>query len=1739
MLQDPQDLYDPNGTTDTEVKPPKVKGGSSTTAVDDYMKMRGTSGQTMSRAGSTFKVDGVDKSDQQKFFGDTGIADPALTGQDIALEAGNRQSFGNKLARRAANLVPNMAAGIVDMVGNVGSLLTEWGDERDYHNALNDLADSIKDPAGKLYHRSNDTWAIGDPTWWIDHIGGFAELAGTFAIGGAGISKVLGGVAKLATGAADLAETSKLVQAGTQLANSSLMSYIMGAQGGAHVYKEVYDTQLTKAIADGLDPDAAKERATHIAAQSAASTAQLTTMLTVGMNVGMFAPYFKSQGRVVEDIIGKNIGSMQRAGVEDIAGGIRGMSAADYADKLYHNSSILSKLGEMGKIGTEMTMIKFAEATGADMGNKGETKGFIQQLGELSHLTDRVGNSEGLLSFVMGAAMGGLQHFLTHNVIPSRSIERFAPDGTPLQSFNKTGEPMVDDAGKPVIQKTWVTPRTYERDFTKRRFDNIKDSVARDFDNFDEAQNDMLTAVKAGKPLEADIARDKLFDTGRMYAIKAGLTEPWKKTFDKIAEMTPEQAVDAGYATDVNDSSYKDKAEKAKTDMDHFTKVYEGLKQKYGGSESVEPLIDMALARHVDIYSMGERIKEYRTDLEKREAEEKELTQLTDPQGYNDMLANYLRQHSSATEVERQLVEDHAALMNGDTATVNRILKKYRAIGYGDGDLKEPIADLDRKMRAKQEEVNARVKNAENAILSIPEYTKWLEAHPEGKFDEFLQEVNKSNNLSLENRARRAELASVESIHEIAKNNLSDMVSDKSVKKFSRKVNEWMNSMREEADKAEEARTTKLAEMVKDKSALDRLEKIQLNRIAEDYRTQRDNTYKTIAENNKKIADLKDALDKQSRWDPVKTVGIRKQLKALQEHNKTLDAHAKKLDSLFNEYYVDTTGSEDPIEAEDVTGEDGGKTTESSNEFPTTTTTNDTGNGIAIIGEPEVITQPLELSLSTEPVVTQTTLFNDPVSVYAEMYKGLDRGIKGRLTRLVNDALDGRIHAMSYDYLDNFVKNGKLTQEKAAQLIQAADEYVRELQRIKAEEEVEQFEETHNPEPQPQGPKDQVSVNGIEPPLTPVINTDPLTEIVPENSGYTAGYKIVEAAETGATLTQGYEEGTRKDKKGKTIFFKVTKPDALNKELNEDVLLPNSLKPGHPIRFEVDMDYNGPKIISESLTWDNDGQVETGTEKGIDYLDDNGKVKSSGTLNVPIKVMDAQTGKYLFHVRKMDWLLDKFPGSENLRNIAEEVTVMTDEGPIRVDNIQPQIDKLKALRERIVEKWNVEGKHVEATLGEKGTGRLILNYQTTKGTGTSMKSEIVKELAYNKSNPDKSMLPDKTLQIVITDDGGILTSARNYEFTGELGFDSKQLIKGGVGAMVKSANGKYMYAPLIGMKLVEPGKPSPALNSVARAIELYLLNDGTRPSIGAEIDNLQSSTGFNVGTTQGLEGLINQYYTYSQFFMDAALSPNNASVLKGQNVPDWAEAPGEFIKSEQFFFSIDTKGDGVLDKTKQIKAGFSMRGDGVQYANLENGSLSPAFIELLSQGLSTRSKAVVYTNAELGLKGINSDSKFVDATYNPVKGKWNHEPYDNYNEYVKSFSKTPVYGRNQLSDGSYVYTANPHLPMNIDRIITETQVIAEPNKSAEKVETDLPDSSFTFDDLFNASLVPVPAKLVKEMGTGSEKSKELTLDTLEKMYNFTPEGQRNGKTVREVFEQLQTRGHTYLSDGFNPFSRCL
>ena len=1846
--------------------------------------------------------------------------------KDIDLQRGEDQSFGEKLFRKVGNIVPNMAASTLDMLGYTGAALDQWGDNRDYDNWLTRAATAIRDPFGEAY-ASNDHSTLGktlsDPSWWLDQAVGAVELLAPYAGAGSLIGKAFEAGADGFAALTRLgAEGRAVAQGAAQLGTSGMISYFMGASGGARVYQDTYNTQLQKGIDQGMDPDSAHERARHIAAQSAATTVQLSTTLGAALNMGAMGVYFRDSNAVYRDILAKESEQLPGESMSAWEDRVKNLNPADYRDKLVEGTGWGHKLASMGKMGAEMTNLQFAEKTGEDLGKSGKEKGYLQQFGEIENLFDRMGNKDGLLTFAMGAISGLGIDYVMHNAIPSRLIDRVGTDGQPMQATVKGDDgqemPKFDKDGTPVFQKQWVTPRKADEWGVDQRFTSMRDAVASDITNFKEANQRYAAAVKSGNPIEVDKAAGELFNTSNLYAIKQGFGEQWKNTYNNIGALdnkTPGEdgltdAQRAGYSSGVGDDAYQEKATKAAADIDRYSKIYDGLKKRYGAdydsNAAVAQVVDMMFNRKVHLDAWDDAIKKHEQLLRQGEDQEKDLTATLNPD-YDSTIDDHAGKMDAARNTAQQLEREMATLKkaseDGDIATMKRMVRKYQGVGVNDSDLPNAVPNMINKIKTKHGEATEEAQQHESAILDSTNYEEWAKNKDNPDFNSFLAEHATKTRQGLMNDVLRRQISQARAEHDVATANYNDVLKEKNITRFTKKAADWMENLRKEQERVNKDHTASFSARAKDMANLSVLERQQMNDTADKLEAAHQESLTRIQQLNERFERVDKAHKEQSLWkDPVKKWNLANERSAIAREIKAEQARANYLkeQALAHRVSMDypkgdigaTTlaptevDTQQPVTAPEATAEDQEVNEQEVGEELDNQTPEEIAQDTATavtptpVSSPEPTGPPVDEAeaimaewLKNAPTIEEVEAEGPPAVVngYLKAMRATHPEVQDKLLE-VQRALENGTAAFSLDALKAEVAKGLITQADAAKILLNLRDMIDTLAQKEAEGDIDSYEQGLAPAEVAvvsQAPRVDSEGPGI--PDSPEISngdeeafkfTDFNNNITGDLSRH-AGLKAVDMQKIASTTFAQTQDVF--DPK-KNAWVKVSDVTKLNPELNQDILKSDKLLPGTTLRLEVDKSYQGMADYNNQPTEDEYGMKIQREESISEYLDASGKVKTTPEHvgNIPIRIMDAVTGRKLGYVHKMDWINAKFPDTIDYRNIVD--TILDKDGN-EVDNLAMQNAKIMQLRQAVVDAHNAGRGGIDARTTDKGVGQLIMNRNFNVNTG---KSTIKPGFARGRDE-SKSLLPDQSLKLGIVDQGGVIFDSYQHEFSGPRAYsnDDVNLPKGSVVVFLPGANGLHTFSPLIGERLVSAdGKRVSSVKTVARAIELYLSHDGTKPEIGEEIARLEKNTGFNIADHRQLKNFINQYFTYTRSFKQTDLSPNS---------------PAKGSRKESFEFNIwdpigaQTKGD--------IGLGWTFSGKPMVRAQLVNGKLDPTFVQELTKGFQTRSRAVVYNDPfQRSTRGINESTMegnpFRDAVYTG-DGKWRHQEYPNYNEYVKSFSKTAVYGRNKLDDGKYTYAANPSIPFevptnrgypeadqtpargttpagqtitykeqekgpvddvdkriklsalmrvsessrvrgtsrneqmatlreiqdivknpefdstvnymdylhnNMDALADRQQEhlgmlenLAEVskawkalglkwdgergfhnayNKILDEVEnrylnkksgdatppTSIEPPAFDglaamdWDNLTNFSIhMDPPAVTGKELGTTTENAQPLTVEALEKLYNFTPEAERNGKTPMEVYKELIHNGHTFLPEGFFPFTRCL
>jgi orotate phosphoribosyltransferase-like protein len=584
--------------------------------------------------------------------------------------------------------------------------------------------------------------------------------------------------------------------------------------------------------------------------------------------------------------------------------------------------------------------------------------------------------------------------------------------------------------------------------------------------------------------------------------------------------------------------------------------------------------------------------------------------------------------------------------------------------------------------------------------------------------------------------------------------------------------------------------------------------------------------------------------------------------------------------------------------------------------------------------------------------------------------------------------------------------------------------------------------------------------------------------------------------------------------------------DKLNENANPNMIKRGGVKVGQKILLSVDTKFVGTINHDTDMVNDEYGYRDKGISKSSkDYLTVDGKVTEEHIEEVPIKITDDQ-GNILGWLPRMGWVTAKYPGTagdEEYANVQKNVT--DSEGNVH-DNIEKQKAELMSVRKAIVEEHNSGKQSVPTVVVAISAGTVIHNKVVNLNTETS-------KMTWDTAS---KLLPSTSLKLAIVSNGTVY-SAEGKESTENISLGNSRRYKQYKNlpvVLLPAYNGEMVVAPLLSRPLFSETGSQSDFNTIVRAIELFIGSKSdsteTKAAFKSEIAAVLEATEIDINTEDGLRTFINQFFTYTHdHFNDSVIaktkSPTGKTVMK-------------------FLFKIENALEGQTHGS--IKIGTTYSGKHPMHASLVNGKLHPDFVAALKAGIGGRYKNVNFEKRDkidgsrVTIKGINTPGKFISSMFR-TNGVWVFKEHDNYNEYIKANTKTNVVGTNEI-DGEYVYTVHPQVQLDVKKILGEPKV--------EIVSTSLPDPSglksedssalSLLDSLLNSKLKEPVISIVNSTGQVEDKHNiPVSVASVTERYNFTLPEHRNGKSVNEVLADLQRLGISYLTDGYNPFSKCM
>jgi hypothetical protein len=1740
------------------------------------------------------------------------------TGADNDLLRAQNQGTLTQIGKTIGNTASNIVTGVVRDLGALGSL-AELGDHRDYSNWLTEAMDKMQNPLGEVYREHPEkTMDFHDPAWYIQQIGGLFEGAGKFGVeawltGGMGGEGLFGSLAKAAGG-------SRLALGAAQVGSAATIGYAWAAESAGRIYKQSYAHNYQMLTEQGMDPAEADKQAQHVASQSAASTAQIGTVFNTLFGLTAIAPLFKKSGAdaLTKEFLEGSLARQEGESLEQYNQRLKSTTpenSPQVSKALDHRnfwSSYPSQAVQMAGMGLST---QYAEKEGERV-SEGKDRPLYQQLTDFSQMIDDNTNEEGALNLAIGFLAGPL-HAALLDRIPSSRLLKYDENGNPIYKKGTDGELIPNGKGGHKYETKLVTAKTRDMDGGQRYFENVRDAITKDIDKFQDLHKQLSEAVAKKDEVKAQQMRDEIFAVGARDAVAKGITKHFQQTFREIAaldntkplseQLQPQidaideqlrqqasqgetedggdqlqaqredlirqqaglsqttEAMQKGFAKDMNDHEYKQRALGAVADLEHLQHLHDKAQSNYADpmNPDSQELADHLFFRESDLYLRKRALDRYRDQLDKEQAAMDGLMPDADVtrqevRRHNDYIDTWNR---TMTKMDKDIDEMQSAVQRGDTKTLTQMVAKYRAQGLDESDLPGAVRNLVDKIKARQQQYQDSIADSEQKLKDNLGYNQWQEKNPGKKVEDFLGDVHKNSILN----QHRANLEAAQSEYDIAADNFREASSDKGRKNFLKQIagqkKELISAINDRNRKADTGAYLRqkeregAAELDEKQKAIFRAQnereiaekQQQLAQIRDQYNELMQEAdelkqkgslrnAKRLFEIRREMKRLKQVMD--SYEAQINTLNRQQELLGLQQQQAAAKTEQVKSQTIEEEKTEDknadipeTKGQftiDDLLNAEDDTPQDERAAIEKRR-------TADLQRLEKLIAEGKTAKVNTEAERAYRDPKTFEKKINDkydkelaalsvqksPEDAYYELVNTLPQTVIRELDRLENEFRGKKFsYNTVFSRLGQYESAGLITGKEKADAAVRLEKYL-EWQ----DQQIPVIAEPKREEPEiEQSAAELISeadIPQIPIPSSPVINLHAnlfnesgLQDLVHANKQMTIN------AVKGNYSSFEYRE--IKLPNGNIVIRSDFQDDGgpvLDPKVDKRLMIPGMIGIGDGVNLRVDTDFNGTINNDEEVSEDEYGNRIQREDRFSNYTDENGKIIMDirpgdaypAYANMPVKIVHDKTGAVTY-LPRVDWITAQQKAS-NYRNVANEV--YDAEGQLVTDNnVALQVNRVLAIRRKLAEMHNMNpaSAQLKTRVADRTDGQLMFAGKLNKNTG---------KVTYITRLTDK-MLPDGSLKFVILKDGKPYV-AHNQPFSGtivEMSDEQKDKFSGAPGVAIPLPNGKYRIVPLATRRFEERQGD---IHTIARAIELYMKHgEPGWDELDQKHLDLIDKTGRDITTERGLNDFINQYYTHTNDGFSDMLTQADAKVIEGGK------------KSPTFMLSIPNKVEG--QKKALIKVGVSFSGQRPIYAQLKGGKLEQKFVDALTAGISKRFKNVTYESKDdtgnARLNGINSQKPIAEVRINKDGTTWSRV-HDTYNDYLKTFTETSVYGKHQ-ADGKYIYAGNSQVTLN-DQNLFDASVAKPADIATASPTTELPtegaDEMMQFESM---NLIPdTPYHEVI-----SPNGEPLSLESLRELHSFTDDGERNTKTPEEVHDQLTRLGITHIAEGYNPFIKC-
>ena len=444
------------------------------------------------------------------------------------------EQLGRGLGRAALNIIPSI-------IGNAASIIDfedYWNQDKEVGNAVTRAMEDLKQSTNEAMpiYRENPGQPLdmGDSGWWYENGSQIAESAAAFVITGYGLGAGLTKGAQALRWMLSLGKTTELT-AGMRGATALLNATGLNQAEGMTTAIGVYDKILEQGKEQGLDEKTSMEKAADAAAYSIN-----INRANILLNLTSAAALMKSPGTTRALI--KRMGAAKAMGLE---------GAQEY---------------------TEEVVNLYAERMGMAAGEDLLAGDENQQSFSLTDIAELATTPEGLEAGILGA-FGGIAQTGGTKAIQALSRDQATQERENSQKeYIKNLETILQENNVPNLTNTMKAAAS-----TAKRVEQKMALLQKE--ELTEADERMINA------LDASILRDQA-----KYAFDLGTTESLLDMYEKIEQLSPEQAAAKGYtAEQLKEDSplfYKTKAKDVKKNILNLEKIYQ-RSQKYENSDQI------------------------------------------------------------------------------------------------------------------------------------------------------------------------------------------------------------------------------------------------------------------------------------------------------------------------------------------------------------------------------------------------------------------------------------------------------------------------------------------------------------------------------------------------------------------------------------------------------------------------------------------------------------------------------------------------------------------------------------------------------------------------------------------------------------------------------------------------------------------------------------------------------------------------------------------------------------------------------------------------------------------------------------------------------------------------------------------------------------------------------------------------------------------------------------------------